>query len=65
MAKHDKAPEHFPDFDAQTLADAAAIKADPKRLMNAKIAAAQMAEEQMTKARTMRTLARGVAKKKR
>lgn len=51
-------PEFFPDSDAHTLAEAAAIRSNPKRLAAAKIAAAKMAEEQSAKARALQALAR-------
>lgn len=59
MAKKDsKLPDYWPENDAQTLAQAAAIRADPKRLMHAQTAAAKMAEKASIEAREMRNLAR-------
>lgn len=50
--------------DAHTLAEAAAIKADKKRLAAAQKAAAKMAPEQSAKARALGGLARKLKKRK-
>ena len=51
-------PEHYPETDAFTLAEAAVIRSTPGRLHNAKIAAAKQAEEQAIKARALKAIAK-------
>lgn len=50
--------QHFPDFDARTLADAEAIKADKRRFGAAKKEAKKMVVEETRKLSGLRKIAR-------
>ena len=53
-------PDHDPKYDAMSLAEAAAIKDDPSRLIAAQGAAAELKAEALAKAEGLTGIARGL-----
>lgn len=51
-------PKYYPEGDADTLAESAAIRANPTRMRNAKKAAAAMIDEKMIKAKALKRIAK-------